>query len=104
MRGGGTIEGVTVATSLDPASINVQSVKPKGRNFLPEKECQLCRSILYVSQDPRIGTCQKNGSFWERVSTHFNDAGVSGKKPTRFLETKWSSIKDDVSKFVGVHS
>jgi hypothetical protein len=59
---------------------------------------------LHVSQDPRIGTGQKSGSFWERISTHFNDAKVSGKRPTRSLETKWSTIKHDVSKFAGVHS
>ena len=104
LRRRGTIEGATVAASQDPISINVQSVKPKGRNFIPKEECQLCRSILYVFQDPHIGIGQKNGSFWEFITTYFNDAGVSKERPARSLETKWSSIKHDVSKFTGVHS
>jgi hypothetical protein len=100
-------EGVLVAASQEPASPHVQSALPpkvKGRNFIPEKDCQLYRSVLHVSQDPRIGTWQKKGSFWERISTHFNEVAVVGKRPTRSLESKWSSIKHDVSKFVGIHS
>jgi hypothetical protein len=101
---GGSVQGVPTDASQEPASINVQSVKPKGRNFIPQEEYQLCKSVLHVSQDPRIGTGQKSGSFWEHITTHFNDPGVAGKRPARSLETKWSNIKHDVSKFVGVHS
>jgi hypothetical protein len=104
LRVGGTLEGVLVGASHGPGSINVQSVKPKGRNFIPEEECQLCKYVLYVFQDPCIGTCQKNGSFWKCITTLFNDAGTSRKRLVRFLETKWSNIKHDVSKFAGVHS
>jgi hypothetical protein len=38
------------------------------------------------------------------MTTHFNDARVARKRLARSLETKWSNIKHDVSKFVGVHS
>jgi hypothetical protein len=55
-------------------SCNQSALPPrgKGRNFIPEEECQLCRSILHISQDPRIGNSQKNGAFWEQITTHFN--------------------------------
>jgi hypothetical protein len=104
LRVGGAAQGVPVVPSQDHGSLNVQSSRLKGRNFILEEECQLCKLVLHVSQDLRIGTGQKGGSFWERITTHFNDAGVAGKRPARSLETKWSNIKHDVSKFVGVHS
>jgi hypothetical protein len=104
LRVGASSQGVPVAPSQDPGSQIGQLGKLKGRNFTSEEECQLCRSVLHVSQDPRIGTGQKSGSFWERITTHFNDAGIAGKRPARSLETKWSNIKHDVSKFAGVHS
>ena len=78
--------------------------RSKGRNFTPDEECQLCRSVLHVSQDPRVGNGQKNATFWDRITTHFNNVAPSGKRPERSLESKWSAIKHDVSKFVGVHS
>jgi hypothetical protein len=47
-----TSEGVSIGASQDPSSQNVQIALPsrlKGRNFAPEEECQLCKSVLHVS-------------------------------------------------------
>jgi hypothetical protein len=60
--------------SQEPYSQSALPPRGKGRNFIPKEECQLCRSILHVSQDPRIGNGQKNGAFWERITTHFIEA------------------------------
>lgn len=62
--------------------------RSKGRNFTPDEECQLCRSVLHVSQDPRVGNGQKNATFWDRITTHFNNVAPSGKRPERSLESK----------------
>ena len=78
--------------------------RSKGVNFTPDEECQLCRFVLHVNQDPRVGNGQKNATFWDMITTHFNNVAPSGKRPERSLESKWSAIKHDISKFVGVHS
>ena len=38
----------------DASQPHSRSPRSKGRNFTPNEECQLCRSVLHVSQDPRV--------------------------------------------------
>ena len=57
-----------------------------------------------MSQDPRVGNGQYNATFWDRITTHFNNVAPSSKRPQRSLESKRSAINQDASKFVGVHS
>jgi hypothetical protein len=54
LRVGGAAQGVPVVPSQDHGSLIIQSGRLKGRNFIPEEECQLCKSVLHVFQDPRI--------------------------------------------------
>jgi hypothetical protein len=77
----------------------------KGKNFTAEEETCLCRSFLAVSQDPVCGNGQRNTAFWERITAHFNRVKARGSplRPSRSLETKWGSIKHDVSKFCGAY-
>jgi hypothetical protein len=88
----------------DASQLHSRPPRSKGRNFTPYEECQSCRSLLHVNQDSRVGNGQKNATFWDRITTHFNNVAPSGKRPERSLESKWSVMKHDVSKFVGVHS
>jgi hypothetical protein len=67
-----------------------------------EEEEQLCRSVLHVSQDRITGNQQKAGVFWKRVFKHYEEHRPVAFKPFRFLECKWSCIKHDVSKFIGI--
>ena len=76
----------------------------KGKIYLHEYEEQLCRLVMHVSQDQIVGNQQRDGIFWERVIEHYNDNRHAGLKPQRSLETKWSNVKHDVSKWIGVHS
>jgi hypothetical protein len=77
----------------------------KGKNFTAEEETCLCRSFLAVSQDPVCGNGQRNTAFWERITAHFNRVKARGSplRPSRSLETKWGSIKHNVSKFCGAY-
>jgi hypothetical protein len=43
----------------------------KGKNFTPNEERQLTRSILSISQDPVVGNQQKNFAYWERIASHY---------------------------------
>ncbi|XP_024358606.1 uncharacterized protein [Physcomitrium patens] len=74
----------------------------KGKNFVAAEETQLCRSFLFISQEPSIENGQKSVGFWHRVQVHFNvnrPVGC-GERPARSLETKWGIIKHDVAKFI----
>jgi hypothetical protein len=53
-----------------------------------------------------VGNGQRQEAFWNRISTHYNLNRPSGcgECPTRSLETKWDTIKHDVSKFIGVYN
>lgn len=77
----------------------------KGRNFSAEEERSLCRSFLVVSQDPICGNGQRNSSFWDRITSHFNQnkPRTNPVRPSRSLETKWGHIKHDVAKFCGAY-
>jgi hypothetical protein len=76
---------------------------PKGRNFIPEEERKLTRSVLAISQDPIRGNQQKSGAFWERIGLHYDDYRPGGYRGCRSLESKWGLIKHDVAKFIGVY-
>ena len=74
----------------------------KGKNFCKDEE--LCRSVLHVTQDRIVGNQQRAGVFWDRITTHYQENQPQGPWPQRSLETKWGTIKHDVSKFIGVYS
>ncbi|CAM6097105.1 unnamed protein product [Calypogeia fissa] len=76
----------------------------RGKNYSKQDEEQLCRSFLHIGHGfDRIagGTGQKLAAFWERVAAHYNDSTPPGSevRPVRSLESKWSLIKGEVSKF-----
>lgn len=76
----------------------------KGKNFNRAEEEQLCRSVLFVSQDRIVGNQQRAGVFWERIFDHYDEHRPDAPRPQRSLETKWGLIKHDVSSFCGVYS
>ena len=57
----------------------VGAVRPvKGKNFVPEEERQLTRSVLAISQDPICGNQQKGNAFWERIFLHYEQCRPGG--------------------------
>ena len=76
----------------------------KGKIFNRAEEEQLCRSVLYVSQDRIVGNQQLAGVFWERISEHYDEHRPDAVRPQRSLETKWGLIKHDVFAFCGVYA
>ena len=83
----------------------VGSVRPvKGKNFVPEEERQLTRSVLAISQDPICGNQQKGNAFWERIFLHYEQCRPGGHRGARSLESKWGTIKHDVGKFIGAYN
>jgi hypothetical protein len=67
------------------------------KNFVPNEERQLTRSVLVISQDPICGNQQKSSAFWERIFLHYDECRPGGFRPARSLESKWGLIKHDVS-------
>ena len=76
----------------------------RGNNFNRAEEEQLCRSVLFVSQDRIVGNQQRAGVFWERISEYYEEHRPDAPQPQRSLETEWGLIKHDVSCFCGVYS
>jgi hypothetical protein len=76
--------------------------RTKGKNFMREEEDQLCCNVLRVSQDRITGNQQKAGVFWKRIFKHYDEHRPIAFGPSRSLECKWSCIKHDVSKFIGI--
>ena len=76
----------------------------KGKNFCKDEEEQLRRNVLHVIQDRIVGNQQRAGVFWDWITTHYHENQPQGPPPQRSLETKWGTIKHDVSKFIGVYS
>ena len=76
----------------------------KGFFFGKDEEEQLCRSVLHVTQDLIVGNQQQARVFWDRITTHYQENQPQGPRPQRSLDTKWGTIKHDVSKFIGVYS
>ncbi|CEO94612.1 unnamed protein product (mitochondrion) [Plasmodiophora brassicae] len=73
----------------------------RGTNFTDAEDVLLARSWLNVSQDPATGTGQSKDTFWERVEAHFCSNTSAGERSARSLQSKWSTIQREVSKFVG---
>jgi hypothetical protein len=75
----------------------------KGKNFIPEEERQLTRSIMAVSQDLIVSNQQHKGAFWECIAKHYDQNRRTGNRGARSLESKWGVIKHDVGKFIMYH-
>ena len=60
---------------------------------------------MHTSTNSMRGIGQKNAQFWINVATHYARHKPEGRtyRPARFLETKWSDIKQYVAKFSGYY-
>jgi hypothetical protein len=78
----------------------------KGKNFSIDEEHQVCLSVLHISQDPCINNGHKKDAFWQRIEVHYNSKKHvgGGHRLFQLLETKWESMKHDISKFCSVSS
>jgi hypothetical protein len=77
--------------------------RTKRKNFEAEEEVVLCQAYLRVGIDSEVGTSQAGTTFWGRVTAYYNANCPEGfdTRPLRSLETKWSTIQHEVSKFCG---
>ena len=78
------------------------SSRLQSKNFTPDEERQLTRSVLLISQDPVVGNQQKNFACWETIASHYDNCRPNSQKNTMSLETKWGQIKHDVFELIGV--
>ncbi|CAM6104608.1 unnamed protein product [Calypogeia fissa] len=78
----------------------------RGSNFTGAELNQLCASWMHVSQDPILGSAQKQGALWDRTAKHCNEQRPKDREQrnVRSLETKWSDLKRDVARFSGCFS
>ncbi|CAM6115499.1 unnamed protein product [Calypogeia fissa] len=77
----------------------------RGKNYSASELKQLCFSVVHISQDPVVGVGQKSATFWDRVTEHYEKHKPKGCKlrGRKSLEGKWSEVRHDTAKFVGVY-
>jgi hypothetical protein len=80
-------------------------VSKKLPNFSPTEDQMLVRSYLEVSGDAAVGTNQRKESLWSRIMNQYNEKrGHYPGQTLRPAQSRWDSIKLEVSKFCGYYS
>jgi hypothetical protein len=76
--------------------------KKRGLNYSDEECVQICKTWLYIGEEPIQGSGQKSGAFWKRMHKHFTDNNPSPGvvRSWRSLQSKWSDIQHDTCKFI----
>ncbi|GJZ57256.1 hypothetical protein Tco_0612750 [Tanacetum coccineum] len=67
-----------------------------------EEELLLAECFIQISEDPRIGSDQKNDTFWYKILDAYNDQAGKRGFPIRtknMLTGKWTPMNREVSKF-----
>jgi hypothetical protein len=75
--------------------------RSRGKNFTADEDADLCRAWLAVSQDATAGTDQRAETFWGRVMEEFVAMSSGETRTIQSLQTRWSSLQANVSKFCG---
>jgi hypothetical protein len=72
----------------------------RGSTWQEEEVQQLCRSFLYISEDPTVGCEQSRTTFWERVHGHMKDRlGPEFTRAPEATRNKWTDLQREVQKF-----
>ena len=85
---------------LRPSPPPSPTTRKRGKGWDLSEDEQLCKSWLAVSQDPVIGSDQKNQTFWKRVHEDFIMRHLSSEERTQQgLQSRWSHIQRQVNHF-----
>ncbi|GJX94495.1 hypothetical protein Tco_0349081 [Tanacetum coccineum] len=80
-----------------------QAETVKVRTFWSqEEELLLAECFIQIFEDPRIGSDQKNDTFWYKILDAYNDQAGKRGFPIRtknMLTGKWTPMNREVSKF-----
>ena len=81
------------------------NVAQRGKNFCKSELKLLCYAYLDISQDPKAGTGQRKGNFWEKVEDFFEKHQDRGLEPrsAKSLETKWGDVRKNTSRFIACY-
>ncbi|GJW13192.1 hypothetical protein Tco_0017325 [Tanacetum coccineum] len=87
-------------------SKKARETKPKGtgtRNFwTKDEELLLAKCYIKISEDPNVGSKQKNEMFWYKVLDQYNEQAKRNKFPVRtknMLTGKWTPMNREVGRF-----
>ncbi|CAN6206146.1 unnamed protein product [Urochloa humidicola] len=89
------LEVLTQAPILDSGSN-----RGRGGNYNHNEDIQLCWSWMAITFDPRIGSDQPKGTYWNRIAQHYheNKTFVSDRNATS-LEKRWNGIQRECIRF-----
>ncbi|KAK8934015.1 Mitochondrial arginine transporter BAC2 [Platanthera zijinensis] len=76
----------------------------RGQAFSPKEDQALCYAWLEVSEDPVMGSNQKEQRMWERISIIFHNTRPQtcvGQRTPKSLSCRWSLLASKTSKFRG---
>jgi len=76
------------------------SSRGRGGNYNHNEDIQLCWSWMAITFDPRIGSDQPKGTYWNRIAQHYheNKTFVSDRNVTS-LEKRWNGIQRECIRF-----
>ena len=71
-----------------------------GGNYNHNENIQLCWSWMAITFDPRIGSDQPKGTYWNQIAQHYheNKTFVSDRNATS-LEKRWNGIQRECVRF-----
>ncbi|OAV96827.1 hypothetical protein PTTG_26263 [Puccinia triticina 1-1 BBBD Race 1] len=72
-------------------------------NYKEDKDVEICRSWLEISEDPLNGMNQSANTFWDRVCEHYLAKILTYKRPLKSIKTRWQTIQRSVNKFNGCY-
>ena len=77
----------------------------REKNYTGVECLALSKAFMNISEDPIANTGQRAATFWDRIKDESHRLAPSDcpRRTPRSLQTKWSEISCDVSKFIGFH-
>ncbi|GJR06895.1 hypothetical protein Tco_0529879 [Tanacetum coccineum] len=96
-----TIAKKNVNPKPQPETVRVQKL------WSQEEELLLAECFIQISEDPRVGSDQKNDTFWYKIRDAYNEQAAKKGLMIRtknMLTGKWTPMNRDVGKFNSLYN
>ena len=60
----------------------------RGKSYLAEEDCSICKAWVKISEDPEKGNNMKGDQFWLDITVEFNQTKHKNRDPRGMLSLK----------------